>query len=280
MMEDNIKKLYKLLDLEPGASIENVKKAFRELSHIWHPDNHVKKPEGIQARAEEKFKEISQAYQELKKHLDRSVQEEREAEETRKRKEEEARQEREKESRRAEEQKKQEQEERARKEREQREREERDRKTRKERMEDTNDTVSSEEKNVSSSPSGLGWVSLGAALAWMSVLLGSFGAHSLRLAKKKLATFHTATDYLGYHALGLIAIGVLIYLLDEETARKLKRPAIWMSAGIVFFCGSLYGLVFDGPRFLGPITPLGGLCFMIGWFSLSFTLLKLRKSRP
>ena len=69
-MEDKIKKLYKLLDLEPGASIENVKKAFRELSHIWHPDNHVKKPEDIQARAEEKFKEISQAYQELKKHLD------------------------------------------------------------------------------------------------------------------------------------------------------------------------------------------------------------------
>ncbi len=283
-MEDKIKKLYKLLDLEPGASIENVKKAFRELSHIWHPDNHFNKSEGVQARAEEKFKEISQAYQELKEHLgkeeDRSVQEEREAEETRKRKEEEARQEREKESRRAEEQKKREQEERARKEREQREREERDRKIRKERMED-NDTASSEEKNVSS-PSGLGWLSLGAALAWMSVLLGSFGAHSIkaRLAEKKLATFHTATDYLGYHALGLIAIGVLIYLLDEETARKLKRSAIWMSVGIVFFCGSLYGLVFDGPRFLGPITPLGGLCFMIGWFSLSFTLLKLRKSRP
>jgi curved DNA-binding protein CbpA len=135
-MEDKIRKLYKLLDLEPGASIENVKRAFRELSHIWHPDNHFKKSEGVQARAEEKFKEISQAYQELKEHLgkeeDRSVQEEREAEETRRRKEEEARQEREKESRRAEEQKKREQEERARKEREQRER---DRKIRKEREE-------------------------------------------------------------------------------------------------------------------------------------------------
>ena len=130
-MEDKIKKLYKLLDLEPGASIENVKRAFKELSHIWHPDNHFKKSEGVQARAEEKFKEISQAYQELKEHLgkeDRSVQEEREAEETRRRKEEEARQERDKESRRAEEQKELEK-------REQREREERDRKIRKEREE-------------------------------------------------------------------------------------------------------------------------------------------------
>ena len=129
-MEDKIKKLYKLLDLEHGASIENVKKAFRELSHIWHPDNHFKKSESVQARAEEKFKEISQAYQELKEHLDkedRSVQEEREAEETRKSKEEEARQEEKarqerEEERRVEEQKKREQEERARKERERKER--------------------------------------------------------------------------------------------------------------------------------------------------------------
>lgn len=130
-----------------------------------------------------------------------------------------------------------------------------------------------------SSPSGLGWISLGAGLAGLSVMLGAFGAHSLkaRLTEKKLATFHTATDYLGYHALGLIAIGILIYLLNDEAAKKLKKSAIWISVGIVFFCGSLYGLVFDGPRFLGPITPLGGLSFMIGWFTMAFTLLKTKK---
>lgn len=140
-------------------------------------------------------------------------------------------------------------------------------------MEDTNDSVESEE---SVTRKGLGWASLGAGLAGLSVMLGAFGAHSLkaRLTEKKLATFHTATDYLGYHALGLIFIGILIYLLHGDIARKLKSSAIWISVGIVFFCGSLYGLVFDGPRFLGPITPLGGLCFMIGWFTTAYHLIK------
>ena len=133
-------------------------------------------------------------------------------------------------------------------------------------MEDTQDNPSPK--------AGLGWASLGAGLAGISVMLGAFGAHSLkaRLTEKKLATFHTATDYLGYHALGLIAIGILIFVLKGETAKKLKRSAIWIVVGVVLFCGSLYGLVFDGPRFLGPVTPLGGLSFMIGWFTAAFTL--------
>jgi uncharacterized membrane protein YgdD (TMEM256/DUF423 family) len=139
--------------------------------------------------------------------------------------------------------------------------------------------VESQENVASNSRKGLGWASLGAGLAGLSVMLGAFGAHSLktRLTEKKLATFHTATDYLGYHALGLILIGILIYLLHRDTARKLNRSATWISVGMVFFCGSLYGLVFDGPRFLGPITPLGGLCFMIGWFTATATLFKTLK---
>ncbi len=147
-------------------------------------------------------------------------------------------------------------------------------------MEETNHPVDSQEKVASNPRKGLGWASLGTGLAGLSVMLGAFGAHSLkdRLTEKKLATFHTATDYLGYHALGLIFIGILIYLLHGDTARKLNRSAIWISIGIVFFCGSLYGLVFDGPRFLGPITPLGGLCFMIGWFTATYNLIKSSKN--
>ena len=142
-------------------------------------------------------------------------------------------------------------------------------------MEENNKTSTSNNKP------GLGWVSLGAGLAGLSVLLGAFGAHSLKaqLTEKKLATFHTATDYLGYHALGLIAIGILMLVLDEEIRSKLKRSARWISVGILLFPGSLYILTFDGPRFFGPITPLGGLCFMIGWFTLAFTLLKQGKSQ-
>ena len=140
---------------------------------------------------------------------------------------------------------------------------------------------SSDNVQVNSGPivkKGLGLISLGAALAGLSVMLGAFGAHSLkaRLTEKKLATFHTATDYLGYHAFSLMIIGLLIFLIGGEIGRKLKRSAIWINVGILFFCGSLYGLVFDGPRFLGPITPLGGLCFMIGWFTMALTLVKAK----
>ncbi len=148
-------------------------------------------------------------------------------------------------------------------------------------MEDTSNTVMSQEENSSSPRSGLGWVSLGAILAGLSVMLGAFGAHSLeaQLTEKKLATFHTATDYLGYHALGLIAIGLLIYVLSDEIGAKLKRSARWISAGIILFSGSLYVLTFGGPRFFGPITPLGGLCFMIGWFTLATSLFKYSKTK-
>ena len=123
------------------------------------------------------------------------------------------------------------------------------------------------------------FIKIGIFFCMLSVIIGAFGAHSLkaRLTEKKIATFHTAPDYLGYHALGLIAIGILIFILKGETAKKLKRSAIWIVVGIVFFCGSLYGLVFDGPRFLGPITPLGGLSFMIGWITLAINLLKFSK---
>jgi curved DNA-binding protein CbpA len=62
-------KHYRILDLDIGASREDVKKSFRELSHIWHPDNHMGKPSNVQNRASEKFMEISNAYQVLKDYL-------------------------------------------------------------------------------------------------------------------------------------------------------------------------------------------------------------------
>ena len=139
---------------------------------------------------------------------------------------------------------------------------------------------STDTQNNPSSKVGLSWIAIGSGLAGLSVMLGAFGAHSLkaRLTEKKIATFHTATDYLGYHAIGLIVIGILIYILKGEPAKNLKRSAIWIVIGIVFFCGSLYGLVFDGPRFLGPITPFGGLSFMIGWLTLAINLFKFSKN--
>ena len=70
-MPDKNDKNYRTLDLEPGASKEEVKKAFRELSHIWHPDNHMGKPKNLQNKANEKFKEISEAYQLINEFFDK-----------------------------------------------------------------------------------------------------------------------------------------------------------------------------------------------------------------
>ncbi len=118
------------------------------------------------------------------------------------------------------------------------------------------------------------YIAIGALLGGLSVLLGAFGAHSLKavLTEKSLATFSTATQYMMYHSLALLAIGVLS--LQEGHREKVKTPAKFFMAGILLFSGSLYALALGGPKIFGPITPLGGLCFMIGWFTLSAAYFK------
>ncbi len=123
------------------------------------------------------------------------------------------------------------------------------------------------------------WIALGAILGGFRVMLGAFGAHSLRdrLTEKSLATFQTATEYMGYHALAILLVGILA-LQSERLAKSLKKVVMFFIAGTVMFSGSLYALAFDGPRFFGPITPLGGLCFMIAWFTLAVIVLKFKKN--
>lgn len=127
----------------------------------------------------------------------------------------------------------------------------------------------------------MNWISLGAGFGGLSVMLGAFGAHSLKehLTEQKLATFQTGTQYMGYHALALVLVGVLVLLLGEQGKQALKKVGVFFTAGIVLFSGSLYALAFDGPRFFGPVTPLGGLCFMIGWFTLAVVVAKLIKAK-
>ncbi len=120
------------------------------------------------------------------------------------------------------------------------------------------------------------WVGLGGLFGGLSVLLGAFGAHSLKnyLPPQKLVAFKTATQYMAIHGLALILVGVLSLQLGQTYKTKLKKTGVFFTAGILLFCGSIYILTFGGPRFFGPITPLGGLSFMIGWFLLAFTYLK------
>jgi len=126
------------------------------------------------------------------------------------------------------------------------------------------------------------WVSIGAIFSGLSVMLGAMGAHSLKniLTEKNLSAFQTATEYMGYHGIALVLVGIICFQLPGNVAKALKKVGILFTAGIVMFSGSIYILIFDGPRLFGPITPIGGLCLMIGWFIFSGVIYKQYKNKP
>lgn len=108
------------------------------------------------------------------------------------------------------------------------------------------------------------WLVLGAVNAFLSVAAGAFGAHALkaRLPPDLLVIFETGARYHMYHALGLLAVGLLALLRPSS----LLNGAGWaMLVGIILFSGSLYALALSGIRVLGAVTPLGGLGFLAGW---------------
>jgi len=113
---------------------------------------------------------------------------------------------------------------------------------------------------------------LGSLNALVSVAAGAFGAHALkaRLPADRLATFEVAARYQMYHALGLLAVA----WLSTRDAPGTPLAGWAMQAGIVVFSGSLYLLALTGARWLGAITPLGGLCFMLGWAALGWAALR------
>ena len=118
------------------------------------------------------------------------------------------------------------------------------------------------------------WIRIGGICGGLSVFMGAFGAHSLkdRLTPKSLDVFQTATQYLTIHSLALILVGILAMRAGENDRQRINRAGKFFAAGILLFSGSLYALAFDGPRFFGPITPLGGLSLIIGWSLLAFSI--------
>lgn len=113
---------------------------------------------------------------------------------------------------------------------------------------------------------------LGSILALSAVLFGAFGAHALKQtlsANDSIQTWETAVRTQMWHALGLI----LLSLICERQALP-KMTGTCLVIGTLLFSGSLYGLALDGPRWLGPITPLGGLCLIAGWALLAYSCLK------
>jgi len=107
----------------------------------------------------------------------------------------------------------------------------------------------------------------------LAVALGAFGAHGLKsqLSTDMLQTWKTGVEYHFYHALGLLLIGILAVSNPSELV---KWSAILLTAGIVLFSGSLYALAISGIKWLGAITPLGGLSFIAGWVLLFLTVWK------
>lgn len=101
----------------------------------------------------------------------------------------------------------------------------------------------------------------------LAVAIGAFGAHGLKshLSTEMLATYKTGVEYHFYHALGLLLVGVLAVYMPGV---QLKWSAIFLSTGIILFSGSLYALAITGIKWLGAITPIGGLSFIAGWVML------------
>ncbi len=114
------------------------------------------------------------------------------------------------------------------------------------------------------------FISIGAVSALLAVAAGAFGAHALRdrIAADLLDVFETAARYEMYHALALVAVGLL--------STRFSGGGGWIAAagwlfvaGTVLFSGSLYALALSGVRWLGAITPLGGIAFLVGWAALA-----------
>lgn len=111
-------------------------------------------------------------------------------------------------------------------------------------------------------------LSLASLSGLLAVILGAFGAHGLegKLDERMLNAYHTAVQYQFYHTLALFLVSLL--LLKYHRSRVLAVAGSAFLVGIVLFCGSLYLMALGGPKWIGPITPLGGVSFMVGWVSL------------
>lgn len=115
---------------------------------------------------------------------------------------------------------------------------------------------------------GWSWIVSGAVLGCLAVLLGAFGAHGLkaRVDAELLAVFETGVRYQMYHSLALLAVGLLA---GRANSAWLGAAGWLFVAGIVIFSGSLYLMTMTGARWLGAVTPVGGVAFILGWAALA-----------
>lgn len=121
------------------------------------------------------------------------------------------------------------------------------------------------------------FVTLGSFSALTGVGMGAFGAHGLKavISPEMMAIYQTAVNYQMWHALGLLAIGIIHQQMPD---RMISWAGWFMFTGIVIFSGSLYLFAILNLPWLGMITPFGGACFLLAWLLLSIPLTKKKST--
>ena len=114
----------------------------------------------------------------------------------------------------------------------------------------------------------MGWISIGAAWGFLAVALGAFGAHGLKntASPQALEWWRTAAQYHLAHALALVLTGVVL-----QQAPRAEMAAWAFLVGSLVFSGTLYGMALGAPRWLGAVTPIGGLGLLAGWLLLAWS---------
>jgi uncharacterized membrane protein YgdD (TMEM256/DUF423 family) len=115
------------------------------------------------------------------------------------------------------------------------------------------------------------FITLGAVSGLLAVAAGAFGAHALRdrISSAMLQTFQTGVSYQMYHALALLGVGILLARFSIDGSTWLTAAGWLFLAGTLLFSGSLYLLALSNTTWLGAITPLGGVAFLLGWATLA-----------
>ena len=113
---------------------------------------------------------------------------------------------------------------------------------------------------------GVGWLIVAAVSGALAVGFGAFGAHGLSAIAdpQGVASWDAASGYHLLHSVVLLALA----LFGMSAGRSVALPAGLLSVGVLLFSGSIYLLVLTGWSWLGPVTPLGGLCLIAGWLAL------------
>lgn len=116
----------------------------------------------------------------------------------------------------------------------------------------------------------------GAAFLAGAVAIGAFGAHGLKsiLTEELMQVYKTGVEYHFYHALGLLLVGVISL---NKPSRALNWSALFLVIGIMLFSGSLYLMAVTGIKWLGAITPVGGVSFIVGWVFLFVGVWRMKK---